>query len=335
MKIIEEITKQETIDWLLEKDNPSVRYYTFIDLLNKPESNKEVVDAKNAIFTSGIVPKILEKQHKEGYWGNSKSFYTEKYKGTVWQLMILAELGTNSSNQQIKNACEFVLQISQEPESGAFSYRKNVKETGGAKNDIIPCLTGNMLWSLIKHGMVEDPRIQKGIDWICRYQRADDGDTKTPAGWPYERYEMCWGKHTCHMGVVKSLKALAAIPQKEKTKPINKKIECLAEYLLKHRIYKKSHNLKTTSRPGWLKPGFPLMYQTDILEILEILTDLGYKDPRMQDALDVLKSKMTIDGRWKLENTFNGKMIADIEEKGKDSKWITLKALKILNNFND
>ena len=76
---------------------------------------------------------------------------------------------------------------------------------------MIPCLTGNMVFSLIRFGYLDDPRVQRGVDWITRYQRFDDGDGD-PQGWPYDKFEMCWGKHTCHMGVVKALKALAEIP---------------------------------------------------------------------------------------------------------------------------
>jgi hypothetical protein len=74
------------------------------------------------------------------------------------------------------------------------------------------------------------------------------------------------------------------------------------------------------------------MYQTDILEILAILTDLGYSDSRMSSALEIVRQKQTKEGRWKLENTFNGKMITNIEVKGSDSKWITYRALKVLIN---
>ena len=331
--IMENEIIDNTIEWLLEKDNPSVRYFTLLELLQKNPSDVEVIEAKKLINTKGIVPRILSQQTENTYWGDPQRFYNNKYKGTVWQLMILAELGAESANNQIKNACEFILGNSQDPESFAFSYRHTTKEKGGMQNDIIPCLTGNMLWSLIKHGMLEDDRVQKGIDWICKYQRADDGIENSPKGWPYDRYEMCWGKHTCHMGVVKSLKALAAIPVKKRNTTINEKINYLSEYLLKHHIYKKSHDLDKISKPGWLKPGFPLMYQTDILEILEILTDLKYHDPRMKDAIDILKGQQLINGRWKMKNSYNGKMIENIEQKGKESKWITYKSLKILSKY--
>ena len=135
------------------------------------------------------------------------------------------------------------------------------------------------------------------------------------------------------MGVVKSLKALSVIPKDQRTIEIDKKITELSEFLLLHHIYKKSHDLNAVAKPGWLRLGFPLMYQTDILEILEILTDLGVKDHRMNDAFEMVKKKQDKDGKWILENTFNGRMITKIEVKGKPSKWITLRAANVLMKF--
>ena len=75
------------------------------------------------------------------------------------------------------------------------------------------------------------------------------------------------------------------------------------------------------------------MYQTDALEILGILTTLGYRDERMQEAVDLVISKQDDDGRWSLENTFNGRFQTNIEQKGKPSKWVTLNALKVLKSY--
>ena len=77
------------------------------------------------------------------------------------------------------------------------------------------------------------------------------------------------------MGVVKALKALAAIPVHKRSDDVKSTIDAAAEYLLIHHIHKRSHDLSRVSKPGWLRFGFPLMYQTDILEILGILTALG------------------------------------------------------------
>jgi hypothetical protein len=135
------------------------------------------------------------------------------------------------------------------------------------------------------------------------------------------------------MGVVKALKALAKIPVEKRSEGVKNTIEKGAEYMLVHHIYKRSHNLSKVSKPEWLKFGFPTMWKTDALEILEILARLGYKDERMKDAVDLVLSKQDSQGRWKLENTFNGRMQVNIEEKDKPSKWITLNALKALKAF--
>jgi hypothetical protein len=67
--------------------------------------------------------------------------------------------------------------------------------------------------------------------------------------------------------------------------------------------------------------------------VLGLLTKLGYKDERMQESIDLMISKQNDEGKWILENTFNGRFQANIEQKGKPSKWITLNALKVLKNF--
>jgi hypothetical protein len=198
---------------------------------------------------------------------------------------------------------------------------------------VLPCLTGNMVWSLIRLGFLDDERVKRGIEWIVRYQRFDDGEAYPPKIWPYERATGCFSKHSCHMGVVKALKALAEIPAEERSPDVVNTIGRGVEYLLKHHIYRRSHDLSRVSKPGWLRFGFPLMYQTDVLEILGLLTGLGVKDERMQEAVDLVLAKQDEQGRWKLENTFNGRFQTSIEQKGNSSKWITLNALKVLKRF--
>jgi hypothetical protein len=77
--------------------------------------------------------------------------------------------------------------------------------------------------------------------------------------------------------------------------------------------------------------GFPLSYWSDVLETVTNLVKLGHgEDPRLKPALEWIVDKQDNQGRWKLENSLNGKMWVDIEAKGKPSKWITLRALRTL-----
>jgi len=325
--------KTDPVTWLLEENNPSVHYFTFTDILEKPGEDIDVRKAKREIMEIGVVPKILAKQKNGGYWGKHEDFYIRsKYKGTVWTFIILAELGANGEDNRIKKTCEFILNNSQDQQSGGFSYF-SAKDGGGDHNKILPCLTGNMIWSLIRFGYLKDPKVQKGIDWIVKYQRFDDAIEKAPNGWPYDKKENCWGKHTCHMGIVKTLKALAEIPDSEKSDGVKNTIKEGVEYILKHHIYKRSLNLSQIAKPKWLQFGFPLMWNTDVLEILRILTKLGYKDKRMKEAIDLVISKQDEQGRWILENTYNGRFLVNIERKGKQSKWINLNALRVLKKI--
>ncbi len=326
------LLKNDPTDWLLEPGNPSVRYLTLTRLLDEGESGPTAKAARTAIMKEGLVPLILAKRD-EGGWNEPGRFYRDKYHGAVWQLIVLAEHLADGGDPRVEAACEELIDQSQEPALSGFSYDTSKSRGGGLASGVIPCLTGNMVFSLIRLGRLEDERVQKAVGWITRFQRFDDGEGGPPAGAPYDRYQMCWGHHSCHMGVVKSLKALAEIPAKQRTPKVRETIKRGCDYLLAHHVFRQSHDLSKISKPGWLRLQFPLMYQTDILEVSLLLARLGYRDERMQEAVDRVIEKQAPDGRWKLEASFNGRFHVDVETKGKPSKWITLRALDLLKSY--
>ena len=150
------------------------------------------------------------------------------------------------------------------------------------------------------------------------------------------------------MGAVKALKALAEVPPERRTPAMHATIAAGAEYLLCHHVHRRSHDLSKVSKPGWRRFGFPLMCQTDALEILLVLTRLGREgevagaapdgtggtpilgDERMREALDLVASSADAQGRWKLQQTFNDRFFVPIETKGEPSRWVTLRALEVL-----
>jgi hypothetical protein len=73
------VVHDNPIEWLLGEENPSVRYFTLRDLLEKPVTNSEVKEAKRKIMEFGVVPAILEKQTNGGYWSEPERFYSAKY----------------------------------------------------------------------------------------------------------------------------------------------------------------------------------------------------------------------------------------------------------------
>jgi hypothetical protein len=327
------LLRGDPIPWLLEENNPSVRYLALTELCEGPEFRPELPTWQKHIMQTGTIPNILSRQSSGGYWEKEEDFYIRtKYKGTVWCFLILAELLADPEDPRIRRACEFILDWSQDRESAGFSYRGS-SNGGGFHSGVIPCLTGNMTWGLIRFGYLEDKRVRRAIDWIATYQRFDDGESPALQGWPYDRFEHCWGKHTCLSGVAKGLKALAEIPARRRTQNVRRFIQNAAEFLLKHRLYKKSHDPARVAKPKWAKLGFPWMWDTDAMELLLILTGLGYRDDRMQDAVDLIISKQDDRGKWALEETYNGRFQVDIERKGKPSKWVTLNALRVLKRY--
>jgi hypothetical protein len=72
-------------------------------------------------------------------------------------------------------------------------------------------------------------------------------------------------------------------------------------------------------------------YVTDVLLNLEALVEAGCGgDSRLSEAIELVLSKQDEQGRWKMTYSYNGKMWADVEEKGQPSKWVTLRAVRML-----
>jgi hypothetical protein len=321
------------LDWLLAEDNPAVRYLALTRLLNVPETAPEAQTAREAIMETGYVPALLALQDTPAYRAAYPRFYTAKYKGLVWSLIVLAEHRAMLT-PRIAAQCEYLLQNAQELTDGGFAQAAAQRTGGGRLSEVIPCLTGNLVWCFYTLGLGSDPRVQKGLDWLTRNTRLNDGQLIDPPAAPYARLEMCWGAHTCHMGVVKALKAYGAVPPEQRTPALEAAVARAAEFMLIHRVDRRSHAPTRLSKPGWRKFGFPLMYQTDTLEVLDVLTALGIRDPRMAEAVQAVVDKQGADGCWRMENAYAGeRILLPGEPLGAPSKWLTLRALCVLRRY--
>ena len=151
------LLKADSTLWLLELDNPSVRYFTLTDLLERPPPDAEVRQAKAAIMASEPVRKILDAQYPDGYWIKPGIGYSPKCRATVWQVIFLADLGATRT-EQIEKACQHIFQHAQRPD-GAFIANKG-------KSGAVICLNGNLLRSLLWFGYGDAPHVQRGLAWL-------------------------------------------------------------------------------------------------------------------------------------------------------------------------
>jgi hypothetical protein len=127
--------------------------------------------------------------------------------------------------------------------------------------------------------------------------------------------------------------ALSKVPESARTPAIQAAIKQGIDFLFSHNPAIADYPMGYTTKPSqsWFKFGYPIGYVTDVLQNLEVLSSFGFAtDPRLKPALELVLSKQDQEGRWKLEYTYNGKTWVDVEEKGKPSKWVTLRALRVL-----
>jgi len=340
--------QQSLIDWLLEKDSPSIRYLTLRDILGRKEDDLELRVAKTAISSSKVVTKIFSKQKSEGYWEEPWSPYHPKYKSSYWQLMTLGQLGMDKSDPRVRRACEHIFQF--QLDGGGFSSyttERALKEyqylrekgkrlptpsewaTSTVCEHQYSCLTGNMAAALIRMGYADDPRVLKALEWLVRIQNKD-------GGWlcPYWRAHVR-DTHGCFYGAISPMEAFSEAPREILTREMEPAIERGAEFLLMHRLFKADHHNFQVINKSWLKLSFPWFYGYNILRGLDVLTKLGYvEDERLDDAVQVLLQKRRPDGTWILEGAPTGRMHANIETMGKPSRWITLTALRVLKRLH-
>jgi hypothetical protein len=276
-------------------------------------------------MTTGPVPAILDAQDPDGYWVKPGSGYSPKYRSTVWQIILLAELGADPDDERVRRGCEYLLGHGIAA-NGAFSvYRKPVPSGS------VLCLNGNLLYALLRLGYAHDPRVQTALDWQARAITGEGIQyLKSGTAGPCFACSVNQGQ-PCAWGANKAMKALIAVPPDQRTPIVQRAIEAGAEFLLSRDPAVADYPYTKRVSSTWFKFGFPLSYWSDVLETTAVLVELGYgDDPRLANALQLVLSKQDAQGRWKLENTLNGKMWADIEEKGKPSKWVTLRALRVL-----
>src|SRR5690606_15847037 len=135
----------------------------------------------------------------------------------------------------------------------------------------------------------------------------------------------------CAWGANKALLGLLAVPEAERSEAVRSAIAFGAEFLLSHDPAVADYPNKNAVSPKWSRFGLPLSYWSDVLETLEVLTWLGYgNDARLDDAFDFVLSKRDAAGRWRLEDTLNGRSWTRIEARGDPSKWVTLRAMRVL-----
>ena len=291
--------------------------------------------ARAAAATRPPVAPILDAQDPAGWWVKPGSGYGPKYTGTVWSLIILEQLGADPADPRIVAGCEYVLTHTATA-SGGFGC------SGAARTDRLPppssvyhCLNGNLVRALVAFGLLTDPRVNDALSWQARAIIGGDGGPAYQASGTSGPGFACGINEglPCAWGAVKALRALAAIPADQRAQEVEAAIEIGVELLL-------SVDPATARYPAgwggtisrtWFKLGFPSGYVADILQVGEVLAELGRaRDPRLAGLVQAILAKQDEHGRWRNEYAYRGKLWWDVDTPGEPSPWVTLRACRFL-----
>jgi hypothetical protein len=320
--------------WLLSDEHPAVRAATMRRLLHEPASAPEVQRALTAAMNADPIKAILAAQDPAGWWVKPGAGYSPKYRSTVWQVILLDQLGADPAHPQIGRACDYVLDRCQSS-GGGFAASGVGRETRPPPSAAIHCLNGNLLRALIGFGRLDDPRVQAAIDWAARAITGEKMPRWYASGTSGPGFACAANEHQpCAWGAVKELSALARVPHGRRTPLVRHAINDGTAFLFSRDPATADYPMgwgNTKPNGSWFKLGFPIGYVADVLQTLEVLAELGHgRDQRLARALAWVEAGQNAQGRWANRYAYNGKTWIDIERQGQPSKWVTLRACSVL-----
>ncbi len=295
--------KGDPLPWLLEPENPSIRYWTLRDLLHQPAGDLEVQQARAAVDRQPLVQELFSLQNPKGYWGEETKPHTAQ--GSSGVLNLLYALGA-TPNERTAAGCDSFLENCQH-ESGGFSMTRKIR------SGIFPCTTSTHLPFLVYFGLGDDPRVQAAFAFLIEELSTRDA---LDCG-RYQHQECLWG-------AISSLDGLAALPASLRSVESKGVIQLLADALLSE-VYDFAGEHKR-----WLTFGVPRGW--DLLSALKALAIHGYSgEARFTPLLKLFLECQDPRGRWPCGSVSR---TWPLEKRNQPSKWVTLDALRLLSQIN-
>ncbi len=325
-------SEQRVIAWLLEEDQPSVRYRTLVDILGRKESDPEAREARSMIPKKGWANDILRLQKPKGFFEprEPKSvrswvrfLHFPEYRSTVWRALVLSDLGLTSEDPRIGKIAEVL-----------FEYKLQLGTPVNFFTEEV-CIVGNTARMMARFGYGDDYRVRKLYDRLLEDQKEDGGwnCNQSERGGTLDSWE--------------ALAAFAALPKSKRSRRIQQSISRGAEFYLERNLFEEGEGKYLP----WFRFHYPVHYFYDVLVGFDMITALGYADdPRLKPALKVLNDKRRRNGTWLLDKVHpdldtgaNDDLVKRVkklrpfalERPGEPSKWITLLALRAQKRVED
>lgn len=332
--------RRDSLPWLLESENPGIRYLALRDLLDLPPDDKKLKIARRSAHKEGPIAVVLANMEEAGYWIKAGPGYNPKYRSTVWSLILLAQLGASvGEDRRIEKACSYLL------DHALAGGGQITMISSGAPSGTADCIQGNMLWSLMELGY-DDPRMAKAYEWMARTVTGEGIAPQEDKEAAVRYYAGKCGptfacgannKLPCAWGGVKVILAFSKLPAKQRTAVIDKAIKHGVDFFFSIDPATAKYPSGWAAKPSgnWWKFGFPVFYVTDLIQLAEAMIHLGYgRDRRLAGTLELIREKQNEQGQWLMEYDYTGKTWLDFGKKKQPNEWVTLRALRVLKAYN-
>ena len=311
---------ETAVTWLLESDDPSIRYATLVELLDVHPDSQWARSEERKIVDGPKVRALLAGQQPDGGFGVSAY---AKWTGAHWRLVSLADLNVPADDPHARAAAETVLDWLNSEKHRRDTFIINGLARRHASQE------GNALTVCSHLGMGSDPRVARLAELLLSYQWPD-------GGWNCSRHKDA--RHSSFYESITPLKGLIAYRSATGDDSVSEAIERGGEFFL-------SHGLMRSERTGevinqrWLDLHYPLYWHYDVPYALNVLAPLGVlDDPRLSEALDLIERKRLPDGRWRPKGYYwrmpgsRGSLPEEVVDwgRGAPNEMITLNARRAL-----
>lgn len=204
----------------------------------------------------------------------------------------------------------------------------------GESHYTLACYNAMITSTLIRLKHENSDPIEKGIEWIIKYQSVNRTTQTQWTGEGIGRYGGCMKKTPCYIGLVKSMIALTDYKKQNNClvdNALEAKLSEGLEYILNQKVYKRlSSDLPVT--PYIDKLTYPFTWKTNIIEILRLLKDNGLTtDARCKPAFDLLKAKQKKSGFWQINSMPRPKRWVSFDTPSKPALWLSHEIEKLIS----
>jgi hypothetical protein len=297
----------EVTAWLLAGD-PVIRWQAMRDLADAPAEDWEA--ERRRTLTEGWGAAFL------GAMGGDHKWSPGRWTDTVWTLLLVMDCGLPADHPRLREAARQFI------DTNLTSDRAASEKWLLTRMDL--CHLG--FWLRIgSYFLGADPRLRQVADFVLRVQM-DDG------GWNCQIRNYPERKHSSFNTTFNVLEGLREGVTAGNVDPEGfPAYEARAlEFTLMHKMYR-SHRTGEVIQERFTHLTYPSHWHYNVLRGLDYMRSTPQiADPRLDDPLALLNSQRKDNGRWVTEKRFPGITFFDMEKFGGESRWNTLRALRVL-----